>query len=170
MEGSKQQKHFVLVHGVCHGGWCWYKLKAQLESAGHRITAPDMSASGINLKTLNEVRTLYDYTLPLMELMASLPPKEKVILVGHSLGGMNLALAMDKFPEKISVAVFLAAFMPDTAHPPSYVLEQLLERTPAEAWMDTRFSSYGSPGKPLTSIFLGPKFMSARLYQLCSAE
>lgn len=30
---------------------------------------------------------------------------------------------MEKFPEKISVAVFLTAFMPDTIHPPSYVLE-----------------------------------------------
>ncbi|KAA8535613.1 hypothetical protein F0562_030616 [Nyssa sinensis] len=77
---------------------------------------------------------------------------------------------MDKFPEKISVAVFLAAFMPDTAHPPSYVLEQYSERTPAERWLDTQFSSYGNPSKPLTSMFFGPKFMSARLYQLCSAE
>ncbi|CAK9166416.1 unnamed protein product [Ilex paraguariensis] len=124
MEVAKQKKHFVLVHGACHGAWIWYKIKPRLESAGHQVTALDMSASGINPKKLDELRTLYDYTLPLIEFMASVPPNEKVILVGHSLGGLNLAVAMDKYPEKISVAVFLAAFMPDSTHTPSYVLDQ----------------------------------------------
>jgi len=41
------------------------------------------------------------------------------------LGGMNIALAMDKFPEKVSLGVFLAAFAPDTHHKPSYVLEEV---------------------------------------------
>ncbi|KAG8384454.1 hypothetical protein BUALT_Bualt04G0119500 [Buddleja alternifolia] len=31
---------------------------------------------------------------------------------------------MDMFPEKISVAVFLAAFMPDSIHEPPYVMDQ----------------------------------------------
>ncbi|KAA8547243.1 hypothetical protein F0562_003893 [Nyssa sinensis] len=108
-----------------HEAWCWYKLKVLIEMTGHRVTALGLSASGTNLKTLGEVRTLYDYTLPLIELRASLPPNEKVILVGHSLGGMNLALTMDKYPEKISVAVFLNAFLPDTIHKPSYVLDKI---------------------------------------------
>ncbi|KAA8547241.1 hypothetical protein F0562_003895 [Nyssa sinensis] len=121
-------------------------------------------------RKLIEVRTLYDYTIPLIEIMESLPPNENVILVGHSLGGVNLALAMDKYPQKISVAVFLSAFMPDTIHEPSYVLNQYCERTPAESWLDTQFSSYGTSNEPLTSMFFGPKFLSAKLYQLCSAE
>jgi hypothetical protein len=33
---------------------------------------------------------------------------------------------MEKFPEKIAVAVFLSAFMPDTTHKPSFVLDQVL--------------------------------------------
>ena len=41
-----------------------------------------------------------------------------------------MALAMDKFPEKISAGVFLTAFMPDTAHQPSFVLEQVLPLSP----------------------------------------
>ena len=47
-----------------------------------------------------------------MDFMASLPPEEKVILVGHSMGGNCIALAMERFPEKISAAVFAAALMP----------------------------------------------------------
>ncbi|MCI94785.1 methylesterase, partial [Trifolium medium] len=50
---------------------------------------------------------------------------EKVILVGHSLGGLNIALAMEKFPEKVAVGVFLTAVAPDTDHNASYVMEKV---------------------------------------------
>ncbi|KAF3651352.1 Methylesterase 1 [Capsicum annuum] len=122
---KKQGKHFVLVHGACHGSWCWYKVKPLLEAAGQKITTLDMAASGIDLRKIEQLRTLHDYTLPLMELMESLPEEEKVILVGHSLGGMNLSLAMEKYPQKIYAAVFLAALLPDAVHTSSYVLDQL---------------------------------------------
>ncbi|KAI8030236.1 Salicylic acid-binding protein 2 [Camellia lanceoleosa] len=172
MEATKQQTqtHFVLVHGACHGAWCWYKLKPLLESHGHKVTALDLSASGINMKKIEELRTLYDYTEPLMEVMESLPPGEKVVLVGHSLGGLNLALAMDKFPQKISTAVFLTAFMPDTVHKPSFVIEQSLKGTTPESWLDTKFESYGTPEMPLTSMLFGPKFLASKLYQLCPIQ
>lgn len=127
MAKLNQQKHFVLVHGAGHGAWCWYKLKPLLEANGHQVTSLDLAASGINMKAIQEVHTLCEYSQPLLELLASLPPDESVILVGHSLGGLNLALAMDKFPQKISVSVYLTAFMPDTVHQPSYVLDQARE-------------------------------------------
>ncbi|XP_023926568.2 salicylic acid-binding protein 2 [Quercus suber] len=170
MAAPKVQKHFVLVHGACHGAWSWYKLKPRLESAGHRVTALDLAASGINRKAIQDVHTMYEYTEPLLEFLASLPPNEKVVVVGHSLGGLNIALAMDKYPEKVAVGVFMAAFMPDTKHKPSYVLEQYNERTPAEAWLDTQFSDYGSANQPSTSMFFGPKFLSLKLYQLSPNE
>ncbi|KAI3699614.1 hypothetical protein L2E82_44038 [Cichorium intybus] len=62
--------------------------------------------------------------MSLLDFMANILSEEKLVLVGHSLGGMSLALAMEKFPEKVSVAVFLCAFMPDSLHTPSYVLDQ----------------------------------------------
>ncbi|KAE7999819.1 hypothetical protein FH972_004214 [Carpinus fangiana] len=170
MEASREQTHFVLVHGACHGAWCWHKLKPRLESAGHLVTALDLAASGINMKAIRDVHTLHDYTQPLLDLLASLPPNQKVVLVGHSLGGLNLALATDKYPEKVAVGVFVTAFMPDTTHKPSYVLDQYLERTPADNWLDTQFSSYGSVNEPLTSMFFGPKFLSSKLYQLSPIE
>ncbi|KAL2552139.1 Methylesterase 1 [Forsythia ovata] len=169
MEGDKQKKHFVLVHGACHGSWCWYKLKPLLEAAGHRVTAMDLSASGINPKRLDELQTFSDYTLPLLEVMESISPDEKVVLVGHSLGGMSMAFAMEKYPNKISVAVFVNAFMPDTIHSPSFVLDQYIERTPAKDFLDIQSLPFGKNGH-LTSLLFGPKFISAKLYQLCSPE
>jgi pimeloyl-ACP methyl ester carboxylesterase len=124
-EVNNQKQHFVLIHGSVAGAWIWYKVKPRLEEAGHRVTALDMAASGVNTQKIEEVRTFDQYNEPLMEFMAKLPENEKVVLVGHSLGGLNLAFAMEKFPEKVSLAVFLTAILPDTVHQPSYMLEKV---------------------------------------------
>ena len=108
----KAKKHFVLVHSACHGAWCWYKIVALMRSSGHNVTALDLGASGINPKQALEIPNFSDYSSPLMEFMASLPANEKLILVGHALGGLAISKAMETFPEKISVAVFLSGLMP----------------------------------------------------------
>ena len=108
----RDEKHFVLVHGACHGAWCWYKVATLLKTAGHRVTALDMAASGTHPSQLHEVPSISDYFKPLTEFMESLPPEERVILVGHSMGGYGISAAIESFPEKVSVAVFCTAFMP----------------------------------------------------------
>ncbi|CAA2974959.1 salicylic acid-binding 2-like [Olea europaea subsp. europaea] len=168
MGGVMQQKHFVATHGVGHGSWVYYKLKPRIEAAGHRFTPVDLAASGVNEKKLEEVLTLDEYTTPLLEVLASIPENEKVVLIGHSGGGMAAAVGMEKYPEKIAVAVFLNAIMPDSKNRPSYVLEQYSAKTPLDAWLDTQFSTYGCP--PITSLLVGPKFISSSLYHLSTVE
>ncbi|KAI5418195.1 salicylic acid-binding protein 2 [Lathyrus oleraceus] len=165
-ENLQDRKHYVLVHGACHGRWSWYKVKSIIESSGHLVTVIDLAASGINSKKIEDVDTVSEYSQPLLELMATIPSNEKVILVGHSLGGLNIALAMEQFPEKIAVAVFLTAFLPDIQHKPSYVLEKYIESVPAAEWLDTEFFESGNK----TAMFFGPKFLSDKLYQCSSAE
>lgn len=108
----KREKHFLLVHGACHGAWCWFKISSLLKSMGHKVTALDMAASGIHPKQVLEVHSFSDCVEPLIEFMASLPPEERVILVGHSMGGAWMSAAMERFPERISVSVYAAALMP----------------------------------------------------------
>lgn len=125
-EKNEKKQHFILVHGACHGAWCWYKLKPLLEAAGHRVTVLDMAASGIDRRPLEEVRTFSDYSKPLLETMDGvIGDGGKVIMVGHSLGGLSLALAMEAHPDKIAAAVFLTAYVPDTVNSPSYVLDMV---------------------------------------------
>ncbi|CAI0430231.1 unnamed protein product [Linum tenue] len=39
---SAPTHHFVLVHGVGHGSWCWYKIRTLLESSGNcRVSCVD---------------------------------------------------------------------------------------------------------------------------------
>ena len=78
---KRDEKHFVLVHGACHGAWCWYKVATLLKTAGHRVTALDMAASGTHPSQPHEVPSISDYFKPLTEFMASLPPEERVILL-----------------------------------------------------------------------------------------
>ncbi|KAG9440753.1 hypothetical protein H6P81_020918 [Aristolochia fimbriata] len=160
--------HFVLVHGLCHGAWNWFKLVPLLKSEGHRVSAIDLAASGVRTaESLSEVHTFRDYSQPLLDLLASLPEEEKVILVGHSLGGLNLALAMEAFPEKISTAVFVTAFMPDCSSPPSSVLKQYFTMTPPDTLLDTLFTT---PEKHKTVVLFGPNCLSLRFYHNCSPE
>ncbi|WVZ25246.1 hypothetical protein V8G54_003790 [Vigna mungo] len=163
---GSENKHFVLVHGACHGAWCWYKLKPLLESSGHKVSVLDLAASGTNLQKIEDVHTFSQYSEPLLQLLATIPPNEKVILVGHSLGGLNIALAMEKFPEKVAVGVFLTAVVPDTQHKPSYVLQKFIESVPAPDWLDCEFLQSGNK----TVVRFGPKFASTKLYQGSSVE
>ncbi|XP_027362660.1 pentatricopeptide repeat-containing protein At3g50420 [Abrus precatorius] len=165
-EKQRDEKHFVLVHGLGHGAWYWYKLKPLLESSGHKVTALDLAASGINTHSIEDIHTFSDYSKPLLEFLASLAPNEKVVLVGHSFGGMTIALAMDKFPEKTALGIFLAAFAPDTQHTPSYVLEEYIGRYAITGWLDSEISYCGSK----TTLLLGINFLSNKFYQLCSNE
>lgn len=161
--------HFILVHGMCHGAWCWYQLATLLQSAGHRVTAIDLAASGIDPKRLDELRRFADYSEPLMEVMASIPPDEKVVLVGHSLGGFNIALAMEKFPQKIAVAVFASAWMPSISTPVSVFLQEYSRRNPPGP-MDSKIIVNEDPGNQFTSFLFGPKYMSTTMYQLSPPE
>ncbi|XP_042477371.1 salicylic acid-binding protein 2-like [Macadamia integrifolia] len=163
-------KHFVLVHGAGHGAWTWYKVVTLLRSAGHRVTALDLGGSGVNPKRLDELGSIFDYLQPLIELMESLPEEEQVTLVGHSLGGFGISLAMEQFPDKISVAVFITALMPSYTSPPAAVLQEFFKRTPLESVIDCVFSFDRGPENLPTSVILGPQYLASIMYQCSPSE
>ena len=107
-----RRHQFVLVHGICHGAWCWYKAVTALRRAGHRATALDMAGCGTHPARVDAVRRFEEYSRPLLDAVAAAPDGERLVLVGHSLGGLSVALAMERFPGKVAAAVFLAASMP----------------------------------------------------------
>lgn len=103
--------HFVLVHGGGFGAWCWYKTIALLEEGGFKVTAIDLTGSGIHSSDSNTITNLAQYVKPLTDFLENFAEGEKVILVGHDFGGSCISYAMELFPSKISKAVFLAAAM-----------------------------------------------------------
>ncbi|KAM4118010.1 hypothetical protein ACB094_02G168400 [Castanea mollissima] len=149
---EKRERHFVLVHGACHGAWNWYKVVTLLKSAGHKVTALDLAASGIHPKQALELRSLSDYLEPLMEFMASLPAEERVILVGHSFGGAFYATALMPGPD----LDFLA------------LNEQRSQRS--DPPKDAQFTFDQGPNNPPTSMLFGYNIMATKLYQLSPPE
>ncbi|CAO2170291.1 unnamed protein product [Urochloa humidicola] len=152
----------ILVHGTGHGGWCWYRVTTLLRAAGHRVSALDLAASGADARHLRDVPIFDDYTRPLLDALRALPDGERAVIVGHSFGGMSVALAAETFPEKVAAAVFVTAFLPDCTNPRSHVIEKL---TVAD-WMDSVMDAEHDP----PSVFLGLDFIREKLYQLSPPE
>ncbi|KAJ1286982.1 hypothetical protein BS78_03G394600 [Paspalum vaginatum] len=172
--GMKQQQrrhHFVLVHGACHGAWSWYKVSTLLSSAGHRVTALDMAACGASPVRAEDVPSFEEYSRPLLDAVAGLPPEEKAVLVGHSFGGQSLALAMERYPDRVAVAVFVSAAMPAAGKPMSLVFEQASqERRSADFLLDCKIGASGDPQHPVEILQFGPQYLEKRLYQLSPPE
>ncbi|XP_022148531.1 salicylic acid-binding protein 2-like [Momordica charantia] len=159
---APRRHHFVLVHGACHGAWSWYKVAALLRSAGHRVTAVDMAGSGIDRREAERLRSFSEYVGPLRDAMAAVAAEEKVVLVGHSQGGLCISKAMESFPDKISVAVFVAAAMPGPSLNVSFLLQQMLRRV--DFGPDSRYTYGNGPRNPPTTLTFGPLFSASKLY------
>jgi pimeloyl-ACP methyl ester carboxylesterase len=104
---------FILVHGGMHGGWCWDKVLPLLQAAGQVAIAPDLP--GVREGTIPP----QDVTLALTGgFIADLARRsgEKVVMVGHSLGGITISEAAERAPEAVLGLVYVAAILlPDGA-------------------------------------------------------
>lgn len=100
---------YLLIHGAWHGGWCWRKVVALLETKGHRALAPDMPGNGED-KTAPAAVTPKSYADRICEIANK--QKEPVIVAGHSMGGMAISQAGELCPKQIAALVYVCAFLP----------------------------------------------------------
>ncbi|XP_057453932.1 putative methylesterase 12, chloroplastic [Lotus japonicus] len=156
-------KKFVLIHGEGFGAWCWYKTVASLEEAGLLPVALDLTGSGIDLTDTNSVTTLAEYSKPLTVYLENLPEDEKVILVGHSIGGACISYALEHYPQKISKAIFLCATMVTDGQRPFDVFAEQLGS--AERFMEeSKFLIYGNGKEKPPTGFMFEKEQMKGLY------
>ncbi|RDY14461.1 putative methylesterase 12, chloroplastic [Mucuna pruriens] len=163
-------KKFVLIHGEGFGAWCWYKTVALLEEAGLLPVALDLTGSGIDLTDTNSVTTLADYSKPLTVYLENLPEDEKVILVGHSIGGACISYALEHYPQKISKAIFLCATMVSDGQRPFDVFAD--ELGSAERFMqESKFLIHGNgKGKPPTGFMFEKEQMRGLYFNQSQAK
>ncbi|XP_048594626.1 pheophorbidase-like isoform X2 [Brassica napus] len=155
--GDEPIIHFVLVHGACHGAWCWYRLTTLLLSAGFKATTVDLTSAGINLTDANTVFEFDHYNRPLFSLLSDIPHHHKIILVGHSIGGASVTAALCKFSDKISMAVYLVADMvqPGTTSPPHSIMSVGEEE---DIWEFT-YGEGDDSQSPLEDVILASKLL-----------
>ncbi|KAM0946533.1 putative polyneuridine-aldehyde esterase [Dioscorea sansibarensis] len=164
------KSHYVLVHGAGHGAWCWYKLAGLLESAGHKVTAMDLTGCGIDSTNISEVKSVHEYVKPLMEVMAALSSDERVVIVGHSFGGMSISFAIQAFPQKIAVAVFATAYIGPPGSPLSECFVENFRRTSRGLLLDSQLFFDEGPQNLPTSMVFGEQMLTQKMYQLCPLE
>ncbi len=126
--------NFVLVHGAWHGGWCYRDTAAALRQAGHQVFTPTHTGVGERAHLASEAITLETHVRDVAGCIEA-EELDKVILCGHSYGGMVITQLADRLGDRVSAMVYLDAFVPehgdslisllDTALPPE-VAEQFI--------------------------------------------
>lgn len=99
----------VLIHGAMHGAWCWERIVPLLECQGHTVTARDLPALGAD-RTPAAAVTLESWGRFAVDILQNRPGK--VVLAGHSMGGMVISQAAEYAPDCISALVYVSALLP----------------------------------------------------------
>jgi pimeloyl-ACP methyl ester carboxylesterase len=102
---------FVFIHGAYRGGWSFARLRPLLERAGHRAFAPSLPGAGEHAATLSGDLTLARYA-ECVAAFVELEDLEKVILVGHSQGGVVALAASELAHSRIAHIVLLDSPVP----------------------------------------------------------
>lgn len=97
---------FLLIHGSCHGAWCWRDLVPALEAAGHRARAIDLPGSGDDTTPPDTV------TLDMCRDSVLEASDPATIVVGHSWGGFPISAAAQADPAAMRGLIYLCAYVP----------------------------------------------------------
>jgi pimeloyl-ACP methyl ester carboxylesterase len=129
---SGRKPAFVLVHGAWHGAWTYQRVVPELAALGHTALAIDLPGHGLDAKFpasyfqrpldaaafASEPSPVGGITVDQCadSVIAAIGQlraggHDKVVLVGHSLGGVTLTRVAERAPELLHKVVYLTAFM-----------------------------------------------------------
>ena len=103
---------FILVPGMCHGAWCFDGLAHSLRSAGHRVLAVTLTGVAERAHLLAGAVNLDTHITDVLAAVEAYAPKDDLVLVGHSYGGMVITGVADRIRERITSMVFVDAVVP----------------------------------------------------------
>ncbi|MBV1914704.1 MAG: alpha/beta hydrolase [Pseudomonadales bacterium] len=100
--------NIVLVHGAWHGAWCWSKLLPLLVAQGHQVAVPDLPGHGEEKTPITRV-SMKKYVRRIVEEVERFDGK--VVLIGHSMGGLVISQVAEQIPERIDQLIFVTALL-----------------------------------------------------------
>jgi pimeloyl-ACP methyl ester carboxylesterase len=131
---------YILVHGAWHGSWCWKRVRAELQSAGHDVFTPTLTGLGERSHLNSAAVDLSTHIADIVNLI-KWEELSEVVLCGHSYAGSVIAGVADQIPDRIRALVFLDAFVLENGESlmdivPLEVAQALREqaRTTGEGW------------------------------------
>jgi pimeloyl-ACP methyl ester carboxylesterase len=137
---------FVLVHGAWQGNWVWERVADALRAAGHHVYTPSLTGLG---ERAHLAKPEIDLETHIADVIGVIEHHELdgIVLCGHSYGGMVVAGAADRLPQRIKSLVFLDAFIPTPGkslfdlQPPETAQRMREEaRTQGDGWRIKRLS------------------------------
>ena len=102
---------YILVHGAWQAPYVWDAVKADLTNKGNKVIVVELPGHGAD-NTATYTLSLDVYRDKVIEAIAAV--NDKVILVGHSMGGMVITAVAEKVPAKIGKLVYIGAFLPSS--------------------------------------------------------
>jgi pimeloyl-ACP methyl ester carboxylesterase len=119
----ENSKNYVLVHGAWQAPYAWQVVKTNLEKQGNKVIVVELPGHGSD-NTSPATITLDLYKQKVIDVISTIDGK--VILVGHSLGGMIISSVAEAMPSKIEKLVYVAAYLPTSGQ----TLDQLAHMDP----------------------------------------
>jgi pimeloyl-ACP methyl ester carboxylesterase len=107
--GNHKTTH-ILVHGAWHGSWCWKRVRAALQSAGHNVFTPTLTGL-CERSHLNSAAV--DLSTHIADIVNLIKWEElsDVVLCGHSYGGAVIGGVADRVSDRIGALIYLDAFV-----------------------------------------------------------
>lgn len=154
----------IMVHGSWHWGGCFGKVSNLLAERGYVVATPDLASHGYSDIAYDSFSTMETYVAPVETLLRE--SKERVTLVGHSMGGVTLTYLAEKYPDKVRKLIYLTAFMvPNGKRALDYILLNTKLPEAAELF---QIVSQVNGGKGLKLDMTKPDLLKAAFYGDCS--
>lgn len=146
---------FLLIHGSCHGAWCWRDVLPLLHVAGHGARAIDLPSHGADPTPLSDV-TLDLYARAILDAIDT-----PVVLVGHSMAGYPISAAAESAPEKVKKLIYVCAYVPSSGRS----LVEMRQAAPTQPLLSAiRKTDDG------VAFTIDPSQAEAKFYHDCPAE
>lgn len=100
---------FLLIHGSCHGAWCWRDVIPALETLGHTARAIDLPGHG-------DERDPTSVTLAETAQAIVAASRPDTIVVGHSWAGFPISAAAEIAPAALRGLIYLCAYVPNSGN------------------------------------------------------
>ena len=101
---------YVLVHGAWHGSWCWKRVRAALQSAGHNVFTPTLTGLGERSHLNSAAVDLSTHIADIVNLI-KWEELSDVVLCGHSYAGAVISGVVDRVSDRIGALIYLDAFV-----------------------------------------------------------
>ncbi|MFY8272751.1 alpha/beta fold hydrolase [Pseudoalteromonas sp. SSDWG2] len=101
----------VFVHGAWGGGWDYKHMQSLLQAQGYEVYRPTLTGLGERYHLSNPNINLDTHISDITQVL-EFEDLNKVILVGHSYGGMVITGVAERVPERIHHLLYIDALLP----------------------------------------------------------